>query len=140
MRSAARSTDEARGGGAGHDGARQFRLDGRVAAITGASSGLDAGFARALAQAGADVALAARREDQLHQVPARVRDAGRGALVVAIDVSDAAQCDNLAAAALTEFGRLDVLVNNAGLGSAVPALRETPEQFRQVLDVNLLDA
>ena len=65
---------------------------------------------------------------------------GRGALAVETDVTDPSACQAAARAAVEEFGHLDVLVNNAGLGTAVPALRETPEQFRQVIDVNLLAA
>ncbi|MEU1208370.1 glucose 1-dehydrogenase [Nocardia sp. NPDC005825] len=114
-----------------------FRLDDKVAVVTGASSGLGAGFARALAQAGADVVLAARRADKLEEVARGVRDLGGRALVVEADVSDPAQCDDLAAAAMAEFGRIDILVNNAGIGTAVPALKERPEQFRRVIDLNL---
>ncbi|MEV4604576.1 glucose 1-dehydrogenase [Amycolatopsis sp. NPDC049253] len=114
-----------------------FRLDGKVAVVTGASSGLGAGFARALAEAGTDVVLAARRTDRLAEVAASVRDRGRRAAVVAADVSDPVGCDGLVQAALAEFGRIDVLVNNAGVGTAVPALHETPEEFRRVVDVNL---
>lgn len=114
-----------------------FLLDGKVALVTGASSGLGAGFARALAEAGADVVLAARRTDRLAEVAESVRDLGRRAAVVAADVADPAACDALVQAALAEFGHIDVLVNNAGVGTAVPALRETPEEFRRVVDVNL---
>jgi NAD(P)-dependent dehydrogenase (short-subunit alcohol dehydrogenase family) len=114
-----------------------FRLDGRVAIVTGASSGLGRDFARALAEAGADVVLAARREDRLAQTRALVEEAGRKALPVRTDVAVPEDCQALVDAAMAEFGRVDVLVNNAGLGTAVPATRETPEQFRQVIDVNL---
>jgi NAD(P)-dependent dehydrogenase (short-subunit alcohol dehydrogenase family) len=114
-----------------------FRLDGKVAVVTGASSGLGAGFARALAQAGADLVLAARRTDRLDEVAQAVRDTGRRAATVATDVSDPAQCEALAKAAVAAFGRIDVLVNNAGIGTAVPALKEKPEEFRRVIDVNL---
>jgi NAD(P)-dependent dehydrogenase (short-subunit alcohol dehydrogenase family) len=114
-----------------------FRLDGRVAIVTGASSGLGAVFARALAQAGADVALGARRADRLTETQQAVEAAGRRALAVRTDVSVPEDCQALVDAAMAEFGRVDILVNNAGVGTAVPATRETPEQFRQVVDVNL---
>ncbi len=114
-----------------------FRLDDRVAIVTGASSGLGVAFAQALAEAGADVVLGARRADRLEQTAQLVRGVGRRALTVTTDVADPAQCQALVDAAMAEFGRVDVLVNNAGVGSAVPATRETPEQFRSVVDVNL---
>ncbi|MGI8522572.1 MAG: SDR family NAD(P)-dependent oxidoreductase [Nocardioides sp.] len=114
-----------------------FSLDGRVAVVTGASSGLGVAFAEGLAEAGADVVLGARRADRLEDTASLVRDAGRRALAVATDVSDPDSCTALVAAAMEEFGRVDVLVNNAGVGTAVPATHETPEQFRSVIDVNL---
>ncbi|PWN04230.1 short-chain dehydrogenase [Nocardioides silvaticus] len=114
-----------------------FRLDGKVAVVTGASSGLGVAFAVAFAEAGADLALGARREDRLADTARLVEQQGRRALTVGTDVADPASCDNLVALAMEEFGRVDVLVNNAGVGTAVPATRETPDQFRQVIDVNL---
>jgi NAD(P)-dependent dehydrogenase (short-subunit alcohol dehydrogenase family) len=114
-----------------------FRLDGKVAIVTGASSGLGVAFARALAEAGADVVLGARRVDRLEETRALVEGAGRRALAVQTDVSDPDACQALVDAAMETFGRVDVLVNNAGIGTAVPATRETPDQFRQVIDVNL---
>jgi NAD(P)-dependent dehydrogenase (short-subunit alcohol dehydrogenase family) len=114
-----------------------FRLDGRVAIVTGASSGLGAVFARALAEAGADVVLGARRAERLADTVAAVEDVGRRALAVRTDVTRPEDCQALVDAAVAEFGAVDVLVNNAGVGTAVPATRETPEQFREVVDVNL---
>jgi NAD(P)-dependent dehydrogenase (short-subunit alcohol dehydrogenase family) len=114
-----------------------FRLDGKVAVVTGASSGLGVAFAQALAEAGADVALGARRADRLEDTAGLVRAAGQQAHVVATDVSDPASCTALVESTVAELGHVDILVNNAGLGTAVPATRETPEQFRQVIDVNL---
>jgi NAD(P)-dependent dehydrogenase (short-subunit alcohol dehydrogenase family) len=114
-----------------------FRLDGRVAVVTGASSGLGVAFARALAEAGADVALGARRVDRLAETARLVEETGRRAITVATDVADPASCTNLVALAMEQLGRVDVLVNNAGVGTAVPATREAPEEFRRVIDVNL---
>jgi NAD(P)-dependent dehydrogenase (short-subunit alcohol dehydrogenase family) len=114
-----------------------FRLDDRVAIVTGASSGLGVAFAVALAEAGADVVLAARRADRLTDTQQSVEALGRRGLAVPTDVADPDACHRLVDAAMAEFGRVDILVNNAGIGTAYPATRETPEQFRQVIDVNL---
>jgi NAD(P)-dependent dehydrogenase (short-subunit alcohol dehydrogenase family) len=115
----------------------RFRVDGRVAIVTGASSGIGVAFAVALAEAGADVALAARREDRLTGTRKLVENTGRGALVVRTDVTSPDECRELVDATMRMFGRVDILVNNAGVGTAVPATRETPEQFRSVIDINL---
>ncbi|MDX1892161.1 3-oxoacyl-ACP reductase family protein [Mycolicibacterium sp. 050158] len=114
-----------------------FRLDGKVAIVTGASSGLGVAFAQACAQAGADVVLAARRVEKLGATAELVTAAGTRALPVRTDVTDPEQCQAMVDAAMAEFGRVDVLVNNAGVGTAVPATRETPEEFRAVVDINL---
>jgi NAD(P)-dependent dehydrogenase (short-subunit alcohol dehydrogenase family) len=118
----------------------RFSLAGKVALVTGASSGLGAGFAVALAQAGADVVLAARRRAGLEAASREIGRLGRSALAVETDVTDPAACQAAVRAAVDRFGRLDVLINNAGLGTAVPALRETPDQFRGVIEVNLMGA
>lgn len=114
-----------------------FRMDGKVALITGASSGLGLGFARALAGAGATVMLGARRADLLRAAADDLAAAGARVGFRPADVSVPADCDALVAATVETFGRVDVLINNAGVGSAVPATRETPEEFRRVLAVNL---
>jgi NAD(P)-dependent dehydrogenase (short-subunit alcohol dehydrogenase family) len=118
----------------------RFRLDGKVAIVTGASSGLGVSFAVALAEAGADLVLAARRVDRLEDTKKKVEALGRKALAVKADVARPEDCQNVVDRAMEAFGRVDVLVNNAGLGTAVPATRETPDEFRQVLDVNLSGA
>jgi NAD(P)-dependent dehydrogenase (short-subunit alcohol dehydrogenase family) len=114
-----------------------FDLTGKVAIVTGASSGLGVAFAQGLAEAGADVALGARRVERLAETAALVEQVGRRAITVATDVADPQACQALVEATVAELGRVDVLVNNAGIGTAVPATRETPEQFRGVIDVNL---
>ncbi|MFI5436587.1 SDR family NAD(P)-dependent oxidoreductase [Rhodococcus baikonurensis] len=114
-----------------------FRLDGKVVIVTGASSGLGVAFAQAFAEAGADVALGARRIDKLADTAALVSAARRKALPVQTDVADPEACQALVDATVNEFGKVDVLINNAGIGTAVPATRETPDEFRRVIDVNL---
>jgi NAD(P)-dependent dehydrogenase (short-subunit alcohol dehydrogenase family) len=115
----------------------RFRLDGKIAIVTGASSGLGVAFGRALAEAGADLVLAARRADRLEKTRSLVEERGRRALVVTADVAQPDDAQAVVDAAVNEFGHVDVLVNNAGKGTAVPATRETPEQFREVIDINL---
>ena len=105
--------------------------------VTGASSGLGVAFARALAEAGADVAVGARRIERLDHTRSLVEAAGRRALATRLDVADPASCQAFVDATMEELGRVDVLVNNAGIGTAVPALKETPEQWQGVLDVKL---
>ncbi|WP_433541247.1 SDR family NAD(P)-dependent oxidoreductase [Streptosporangium sandarakinum] len=115
----------------------RFRLDGKVAIVTGASSGLGVAFARGLAEAGADVVIGARRRERLDETRALVEETGRRCVAVQTDVTSPDDCRRLVETAVAELGAVDVLINNAGVGTAVPALRETPEQFRRVVDVNL---
>jgi NAD(P)-dependent dehydrogenase (short-subunit alcohol dehydrogenase family) len=110
-----------------------FDLDGRVAIVTGASSGLGDRFARVLAGAGAKVVAAARRADRLEALADEVD----GVEACPCDVSVDADLERLVAFAQERFGRVDVLVNNAGVGTPHPAESEPPEHFRHVVNVNL---
>jgi NAD(P)-dependent dehydrogenase (short-subunit alcohol dehydrogenase family) len=112
-----------------------FDLAGRVAIVTGASSGLGARFARVLRGAGADVVLAARRRDRIEALAVEL--GGTHALAVAADVRDEASVVALVDDALARFGRLDVMVNNAGTADPGPAEDEPTSTFRGVLEVNL---
>jgi NAD(P)-dependent dehydrogenase (short-subunit alcohol dehydrogenase family) len=109
-----------------------FRLDGRVALVTGTSSGLGHRFAEVLDAAGASVVLAARRQDTNVELAGRLRDA----LPVGCDVRDPADRERLVAAALDRYGRIDILVNNAGIAHAGPAEDETLDAFRDQLETN----
>jgi NAD(P)-dependent dehydrogenase (short-subunit alcohol dehydrogenase family) len=115
----------------------RFRLDDKVVVITGASSGLGVGFARAVAAVGATVVLAARREDRLDAVAAELRERGTTVLTRRTDVAVQTDCEALAMAAAEAFGRIDVLVNNAGIGLAGSALRQAPDDYRSTIDINL---
>jgi len=115
----------------------RFRLDGKVAVVTGASSGLGAAFATGLAEAGADVVICARRADRLGETAAAVEALGRRCVAITADVSLPEDCTRVVETAVGELGHVDVLVNNAGVGTAVPATRESPDEFRRVIDVNL---
>lgn len=118
----------------------RFSLEGRVAIVTGASSGLGVAFAAGLASAGADVTICARRVDRLEQTAHDVKAAGRRALVVEADVARVEDCQRVVDQTVDHFGKVDILINNAGIATAVPASREEPDEFRRVLDVNLMGA
>jgi NAD(P)-dependent dehydrogenase (short-subunit alcohol dehydrogenase family) len=115
----------------------QFSLEGKVAIVTGASSGLGVAIAQGLAEAGADVALGARRLDRLRETAKSITATGRRAHVVRADVAQEDDCARLVQETVDALGRVDILVNNAGVGIVGPALRQRPEDFRQVLAVNL---
>jgi NAD(P)-dependent dehydrogenase (short-subunit alcohol dehydrogenase family) len=115
----------------------RFKLDGKVAVITGASSGLGVAFAEGLADAGADIAICARRVEKLEQTRERVESLGRRCIAVQADVAKPEDCQRFVDEAVDKLGRVDVLINNAGIGTAAPATREDPEEFRKVIDINL---
>jgi NAD(P)-dependent dehydrogenase (short-subunit alcohol dehydrogenase family) len=111
-----------------------FRLDGEVALVTGASSGLGARFAKVLDAVGARVAVAARRRDRLNAVAAGLSDP----IVLECDVTDADARDALVARVVDEAGRLDVVVNNAGRSEPMRALDEPVDHFRSTVELNLV--
>jgi len=112
-------------------------LSGRVALVTGASSGLGARFARVLAAQGAKVALCARRIDRLEALAAEIRAAGGEAIAVAMDATQADSLVQAVATAEAAFGTVDILVNNAGMPDAQRAHKMSTELIDQVLGVNL---
>src|SRR6185436_14704097 len=117
-----------------------LRLEGKAALVTGGSRGLGLGIALALAHAGADVGLAARSRDDLERAAALVRRTGRRALIFEADMAEATAARTAVREAATGFGRLDVLVNAAGMNLRQPALTFTPEDFDRLMGVNLKSA
>jgi NADP-dependent 3-hydroxy acid dehydrogenase YdfG len=113
-------------------------LEGKVAAITGASSGIGAATALALAGAGAAVALGARREDRLRDLAERIESDGGRALVSAVDVGDEASANDFVRGAHSELGGLDILVNNAGVMLLGPIEGADTAEWRRMVDVNVL--
>lgn len=114
----------------------EFRLDGRVALVTGASSGLGYTCALALAEAGADVAVASRSLERLTEVCRAIEARGRRAFPLTVDVRHVDQIRRMAAQAHAHFGRIDILVNSAGLNIPQPALEVTEENWDTILDTN----
>jgi NAD(P)-dependent dehydrogenase (short-subunit alcohol dehydrogenase family) len=117
-----------------------FRLDGRVALVTGASSGLGRHFVRTLAQAGATVAVAARRADRLQDLVSELRDLRAQALALPMDVADAGSVQAAFDALAGQGLRADLVVNNAGVAVSRPLLEQTEQDYDGVLDTNLKGA
>ena len=115
-------------------------LRGKVAIITGASSGIGAATAIELARRGARVVLAARRAEELAGVEGAIKAVGGEALAVPTDITDSRQLERLVARAIETYGHVDLLVNNAGVGSRSAYAQTTAEQIEAALDVNLVGA
>ena len=115
----------------------KLRLDGKIAIVTGAGRGLGRAMAVALADAGADIVATARTQGQIDETAELVRDNGRRCLAVSCDVTDSDSVRSMVDAALGEFGRIDVLVNNAGIGTARPR-EESEDGYELTFQVNYL--
>jgi NADP-dependent 3-hydroxy acid dehydrogenase YdfG len=113
------------------------KLSGRVAVVTGASSGIGAATARALGARNASVVVAARRTDRIEALAKEIVRGGGHAVAVPCDVSDRAQVDEVVATALRDFGRVDVLVNNAGIMPLAPMTVAKVEDWERTIDVNV---
>jgi len=114
-----------------------FSLEGRVACVTGAGQGLGKAMALALAQAGADVAVVDIREDTATAVADRIESIGRRSIAIRADVAKPDQVREMATKALSHFGHMDVLVNNAGISRRAPSVEMSLEDWQAVIDVNL---
>ncbi|HZX87150.1 MAG TPA: glucose 1-dehydrogenase [Reyranella sp.] len=119
---------------------KRFDLTGKVALVTGASSGLGVHFARTLAAAGASVAIAARRADRLASLQAELREAGRKAVAVELDVQSGDSITAAFAAVEEALGSIDIVVNNAGISIVRPALEMPVEDWDAVVNTNLRGA
>ena len=113
-------------------------LSGRVAAITGASSGIGEATAVTLARAGAPVSLAARRSDRIEELAQRIESDGGRAVAIETDVADEQQANAFVTRTKDELGRLDILVNNAGVMLLGPVIGADTDEWRRMVDVNLL--
>jgi NADP-dependent 3-hydroxy acid dehydrogenase YdfG len=120
------------------DRVRSTRLQGTVALVTGASSGIGAATAQALADQGASVALAARRGDRLAALVDRIREDGGVALAIEVDITQEQQAVEAVERTVAELGRLDTLVNNAGVMLLGPAVGAPLAEWQQMIEVNLL--
>jgi NAD(P)-dependent dehydrogenase (short-subunit alcohol dehydrogenase family) len=114
----------------------EVNFEGKVALITGASSGLGARFAKVLAMAGAQVVLASRRTERLKELRAEIEAEGGAAHVVSLDVTDYASIKSAIAHAETEAGPIDILINNSGVSTTQKLLEVSPEDYSYVMDTN----
>jgi gluconate 5-dehydrogenase len=114
-----------------------FDLTGKVALVTGASSGLGAQFAKTLAEFGADVAILARRVERLEEVKKEIEDKGGKCYALRCDVSASQNIKDAVEDIIKHYGRIDILINNAGVGGNAPAEEQTDEEWLKVIDTNL---
>jgi NAD(P)-dependent dehydrogenase (short-subunit alcohol dehydrogenase family) len=115
----------------------QFKLNGKVCIVTGASRGLGRAMAIALAEAGADVVVTARSEAAIEETAGDIRALGRRALAVSCDVHNMQSVANVVDRTLAEFGQIDVLINNAGGGDLRPLVETDEEQWLRIIDLNI---
>lgn len=118
----------------------RFRLTDKVAIVTGAGRGIGRGIAEAFAEAGAHVVCAARTPEQIERTAGTARGFGRRALAVPCDVNDRSQLEQVVTQTMEEFGRIDVLVNNAGGALPTPALKTSERAFEEALRFNVTSA
>jgi NAD(P)-dependent dehydrogenase (short-subunit alcohol dehydrogenase family) len=118
-------------------GLKLFDLSGRVAVVTGGCSGLGQAIALGLAEAGADVVASSRRLEQVEQTAAEIEALGRRTLRVTCDVTDRESVQALRNTVLTEFGKVDILVNAAGITHKAPVLETSDSDWRRVMETNL---
>ncbi len=111
-----------------------FRLDGKIALVTGASSGIGAQTVKLFSSLGAKVIAAARREDRLQDLANQYPDV----MAVRCDVGVEADCKNLVDTIINEFGKIDILINNAGISDPIPALEEDLDLFKRVIQIDLI--
>ena len=114
-----------------------FKLDNKTAIVTGGNKGIGKGIALCLANAGADVVITGRHEDELQETAAEIRKSGRKALPVVMDVTKIADVKSLVSKTIEEFGKIDILVNNAGVSSVLPAEEHTEEIWDRIINTNL---
>ncbi len=114
-----------------------FSLEGKVAIVTGGSRGLGKAMALGLADAGADVVVASRTQADLDVVADEIKAKGKKSLAIAMDAGDAASIKSMADKVVEEFGKIDILINNAGQGGTMPFLKVPEEDFDNIIKVNL---
>ena len=117
-----------------NDPLNTFRLDGKVAIVTGASSGIGAQTVKLFSSLGAKVIAAARREDRLQDLANQYPNV----IAVKCDVGDEAECKNLVEIVIKEYEKIDILINNAGISDPIPALEEDLNQFKRVIQIDLI--